>query len=119
MVPGPIALLSLFYGVIATIAAASIFKILAGASTQSLIWPLLWFGLAAGAMCGLPLLKSWARRVAIAGSIGMSLLMLGVAASYVSSAHPLAGLLTALLAGTHILIIRYLRRPDVKGYFVT
>ena len=116
-VPWPIALLTLFYGVIATASAATVWKIVAGVSYQSLLWPLTWLALSAGAMCGLPLLKSWGRRLAIGTSAWLLLVTLAIAGLLVRAGHPLGGLLVAFIAGTHALAIRYLQRPAVKTLF--
>ena len=117
MVPWPIALLSLFYGVIATIAAASVWKVAVGMSHQHMLWPLTWLVLSSGAMCGLPLLKPWGRRLAIWTSALLLLVTLAIAGLCVRSGHPVGGLLAAFIAGTHVLVIRYLQRPIVKAYF--
>ena len=117
MIPWPIALLSLFYGAIATCSVVAAWNILTGRSHQLLIWALVWLGVSGGAMCGLPLLKSWARHLAIFGSTVMAVLVLAVAGLLVMSGRPLGGLVATLAAGIHVLIIRYLRRPAVKAWF--
>ena len=119
MVPWPIALLSLFYGVIATIAAASVWKVAVGMSHQHMLWPLTWLTLSAGAMCGLALLKPWGRTLAIWTSVLLLTVTLAIAGLFVRAGHPLVGLLAAFIAGTHALAIRYLQRPLVKQYFST
>ena len=116
-VPWPIALLTLLYGVIATASAATVWRVVIGTSQQSLLWPLTWLTLSAGAMCGLPLLKSWGRVLALWTSVLLLLVTLAIAGLWVRSGHPLGGLLAAFLAGTHALVIRYLQRPAVKTYF--
>ena len=117
MVPWPIALLTLVYGVIATLSAATVWKILAGTLARSWVWPMAWLLLSASAMCGLPLLKPWARIVAIAGSAAMLLLTLALAAAFVMAGRPGAGLVTTLASSIHVVVIRYLRRPQVASYF--
>lgn len=117
MIPWPIALLSLFYGVLATVSVGMVWRIVAGTSRQSLIWALLWLGLSAGVMCGLPLLKAWARTLAVFGSVVMMVLMVMIAALLIGAGHPVAALLTTFGAGMHMIIIRYLRRPLVRQLF--
>ena len=117
MVPWPIALLSLFYGVNATIAASAIWNRVAGVSPQPLWGPLVWLALAASAMCGLPLLRSWGRTCALWASGLMGLMTLAVAGVLAGSGRPLGGLLVTLAASVHVLIIRYLRRPSVRAWF--
>ena len=117
MVPWPIALLTLLYGVIATASASTVWRVMTGDSQQSLIWPLMWLALSAGAMCGLPLLKPWGRVLAIWTSVLLLLVTLAIAGLWVRGGHPLGGLLAAFMAGTHALAIRYLQRPAVKSLF--
>lgn len=117
MVPWPVALLSLFYGILATLSAASVWRALIGDSQRSLVWPIVWFAVSASVMCGLPLLKSWARQLAVFSSACLALLMLSAAGLFAMGQQPLGGLLATLGAGVHLVIIRYLRRPVVKAYF--
>ena len=117
MVPWPIALLALFYAAIATISASTVWKIATGQAHQSLVWPVGWLALSAGAMCGLPLLRPWARHVAIAGSALTALITLAVAGLLVMGGRPLGALAATLGAGVHVLIIRYLQRQATKSYF--
>ena len=117
MVPWPIALLTLFYGMLATISLGMVWRIVTGASHQPLVWALLWLGLSAGVMCGLPLLKAWARTLAVFGSVVMMVLMLMIAAFVINAGHPLGALLTTFGAGLHVVIIRYLQRPVVRKLF--
>ncbi len=117
MVPWPIALLALFYGVIATISAATVWKIVAGTVDRTLVWPLAWLAVSAGAMFGLPLLRPWGRTLAIVGSVLMAVVSLAYAGLLVLAIKPLIGLAATLLSGVHVVVIRYLRRPAVKGYF--
>ncbi|OGX29264.1 MAG: hypothetical protein A3B78_01430 [Omnitrophica WOR_2 bacterium RIFCSPHIGHO2_02_FULL_67_20] len=118
MVPWPIALLTLFYGLLAAVTGAAAWKILTGAADRPLLWPAVWLGLSVAVMCGLPLLKPWARRLAIAGSAGLGLVTLGFALLIAGSGRPGLGVMGALLAGTHLVVIRYLRRPEVKRLFL-
>ena len=117
MIPWPIALLTLFYGVIATCSAAAAWKISVGISRQSLLWPLVWLVFSGGAMIGLPLLKRWGRLSAILTSVFLTLATLATAGLFVRAHQPLAGLLTALATSAPLSAIRYLQRPIVKGYF--
>ncbi len=117
MIPWPIALLSLFYGVLTAASAATVWKILTGALHQPLLWALAWLALSVGAMCGLALLKSWGRALAIFGSVLMAVLTLAVAGLCAINGHPFGGLLSTVGAGIHLIVIRYLRRPMVRAYF--
>ena len=117
MIPWPIALLALFYGVIATISAATVWKIVAGTVDRTLIWPLVWLVVSAGAMFGLPLLRPWGRTCAIVGLVLMAVVTLAYAGLLVLASKPLIGLAATGLAGVHVVVIRYLRRPMVKGFF--
>ncbi len=118
MVPWPIALLSLGYAVLMTVSLASVWQIVSGAVVRPLVWPLAWLLLSAAVMCGLPLLKPWARRLAIAGSLWLLVTALAIAGALVAQGRPGLGLAAALGSGVHVLIIRYLQRPAVKQYFV-
>ena len=117
MVPWPVALLTLFYAAIATMSASTVWKIVTGQTHQPLVWPVGWLALSTSAMCGLPLLRPWARGVAIAGSALMALITLAVAGLLVRAGRPVGGLVATLAASVHLVIIRYLRRPSVKAYF--
>ncbi|MBI3010872.1 MAG: hypothetical protein HYY58_00040 [Candidatus Omnitrophica bacterium] len=90
--PWPIALLSLFYGVIATLSAATLWKTLSGASDRPLLWPAMWLALSTGVMCGLPLLKPWARGLAVAASALLVAITLAVAGVVVLAGRPLMAL---------------------------
>lgn len=117
MVPWPIALLTLFYGLLAAVSAAAVWKIATGALSRPIIWPVVWLTLSATLMCGLPLLKPWARRAAVFGSAALAAVTLAFAAVVAGSGRPALALAGALLAGTHFIIIRYLQRPQTKAYF--
>ena len=117
MIPLPIALLTLFYGLLAAVSASAVWKIAHGTLSRPIIWPALWLALSAALMCGLPLLKPWARSAAVAGSAALALMTLGFAAVVAGSGRPGLALAGALLAGTHMIIIRYLRRPQVRECF--
>ena len=117
MVPWPVALLTLFYGFLAAVSAAAVWKIAHGTLVRPIIWPAAWLALSAALVCGLPLLKPWARSLAIAGSWALALITLAYAGLLAAAGRPWLGLLGALLAGMHIVIIRYLQRPMVKAYF--
>lgn len=117
MVPWPIALLSLFYTTLAVVSAATLWKILTGESPQSLAWAAVWFGLSAGLMCGLPLLKPWARRLAVYVSWLLVVTTLAIAGVLVAGGRPLGVLWTTVASGMQVLVIRYLRRPTVRAWF--
>ncbi len=117
MVPWPIALVTLYVGVIATLSAAMVFRIVSGTSTRSLVWPLAWLGVSLGVVCGLPLLKSWARHLAVVELVCVTVVMLAVAGGLVMSGRPVGGLLATLGVSVPLVAIRYLRRPSVKAWF--
>ena len=117
MVPWPIALLAAVYAVLATAAAASVWRIVNGTSQQSLLWAVGWLGFSVATMCGLALVKSWARTLAVWGFVALALLTLALAGQLIGTGRPVGALITALMAGLHVLAIRYLRRPVVKALF--
>ena len=117
MIPWPIALLTLFYGALAAASGAMTWKIVSGELQQPVIWALAWLTLSAGAMCGLPLLKAWGRRLAVFGSWLMMALALSLAALLVLNGRPAGALLSSLGAAVHVMVLRYLGRPSVKSLF--
>ena len=117
MLPVPIALLALFYAVIATMSGVSAWKVVTGASRQSILWPVAWLALSASAMYGLALLKPWARTVAIIGFVALAVVTLSFAALLVAGRQAGAALFTTFTAGLYVLGIRYLQRPITKTYF--
>ena len=117
MIPWSIALLTLWYGIVAVCSAVTVWNMLAGVRPQSALWPLAWFTLSAGATIGLPLLKPWGRTCAIITSVLLILTTLAVAGLFVRAGKPGEGLLIALATAVPLLTIRYLQRPVVKAYF--
>jgi hypothetical protein len=107
-----------YYGVIATVAAASAWQILAGLSQKPLWSQVAWLVLCGGAMVGLPLLKRWGRWLAMVAAAWMVLTILAVAAWFVAMRSPGFGLVAALAVAAPALIIRSLQRPAVKTWFV-
>jgi len=117
MIPLPIALLALFYAVVATMSGLSVWKVATGISQQSIVWPLAWLALSVSAVYGLALLRSWGRTVAIIGFIALAVVTLSFAALLVAGRQAGAALVTTFTAGLYILGIRYLQRPSIKVYF--
>lgn len=117
MIPWPIALLSVCYGLVAAVSATLVWKVATGAAHQPLVWPVAWLALSGGIMCGLPLLKPWARRLAIVGSGLLMVVTLSVAGLLIINGRPLAGLLATIGASLHVIVIRYLNRPQVRVWF--
>ena len=117
MIPWPIGLLTLFYGAMAALSAATVWKMLFDVTDRSIVLPLAWLTLSATLMCGLPLLKSWARTLAVGASLLMMLFTLSLAALLVMRGQPGVAVLATCGAGVHGVIIRYLQRPVVKTYF--
>ena len=117
MVPWPVALLTIFYGVLAAASAATVWKIATGVVARPIGWPLAWLALCAAVMCGLPLLRPWGRQLAILASVLLVLVTLATAGLIVMAGRPLAALLATLSAVVPVVTIRYLQRPAVKAYF--
>ncbi len=117
MIPLPIALLTLFYGVVAATSGASLWKVVIGSSAQHFIWPLLWFALSLGAMCGLALLRGWGRQLAVWTSALLTVTTLATAALFISTGRPGLALAVTFSVVCHVLAIRYLQRPIVKTLF--
>jgi hypothetical protein len=117
MIPWPIALLTLFYGFVAALSASAVWKIAAGSLARPIVWPAAWLALSAALMCGLPLLKPWARTLAIVGSWSLALITLAYACLLTAAGRPGLALAGGFLAGMHFIVIRYLKRPAVKAYF--
>lgn len=118
MIPWPIALLSLFYAAIATLAGATVYRILTGAAERQLLWQALWLVSAGGAALGLALLKPWGRKLAMWTSLALMAVLLAFAGLLaVPAQEPGWGLLVACVAGMQYLAVRYLRRPMVKAWF--
>ena len=117
MIPWSIALLTLFYGIIATASAAMAWKGLAGLGHPSLLWAGTWLALSGGAVCGLPLLRPWGRRCAVWTSWLLILSTLATAGVIVASGRPGMGLLVTLSTACHYVMIRYLQRPAVRTWF--
>ena len=84
MVPWPIALFTLFYGVLAALSGTMVWQRVIRAQHGSVIGPLLWLVVSAAAMYGLVWLRPWGRRVAIVGLGGMTLVTLAMAGMVVA-----------------------------------
>jgi len=118
MIPWPIALLCVFYAVIATVSAASLWQGLARPSTL-LAWPVAWLVLTTVVTVGLGLMKPWARRVAVWTSLALMVAALCAAwmAAILTPPSARASLLGTGLASIQFVVIRYLTRPHVKAWF--
>ena len=117
MVPWPIALLTLFYGAITALSAATLWKIALGWVHQSPVWAVVWLVCSAGAVVGLVWLRPWGRRLAIVTSWLLIASTLAISGLLVVGKQPLAGLLVTFSTACHYLMIRYLSRPAVKMLF--
>jgi hypothetical protein len=127
MIPWPIAVLTLFYGVIATVAAAHAWRmvvsgslawaVLHKASISPFVWALVWVGVASAAMVGLPLRRLWGRSLAMITSWLLILTTLALAGVLVASGKPGLGLAVTFSVACHYLMIRYLKRPMVVAWF--
>ena len=117
MVPWPIALVSLFYGLLTALSAVSLWKIVIGASAQSPIWPMVWLAVSVLAMCGLPFGKPWARSLAVWGFVALTVMTLSVAGLLVMGGKPVAALLSTMSAVVYLIGIRYLSRPMMNAWF--
>ena len=117
MIPWPVALLTLCYGIVAALSGATLWEILLKTLDRPLVWPAAWLVLSGAAMIGLPLLKSWARTTALIGLAWMILTMLVLAWGLAVGGHGMGGLLATIVAGVLLIPVRYLRRPHVKSWF--
>ena len=118
MIPWPIALLTVFDGILATIAGSGLWRALTGIGSQA-EWTVAWFAVTAATTCGLPLLKDWARKLAIGIAVWIGLVTLAYAALLVKAGHPGMGLAASCSTAGQWIIVRYLRRPAVKKWFTT
>ena len=117
MVPLPIAGLAVLFALIAALSASEVWKILQGRVDGSPVWALAWLVISFVTMCGLSLMRPWARRAAIVGLIFMALWGLGVAALYIAARQPWMALAMTFSTLLPVGSIRYLRRPLVKALF--
>ncbi len=118
MVPVPIAMLSLGYGILAAVAGTAVWKVLIGSVAGNMLWPASWLVLSLVSACGLALLKPWARTLAIVGFVLITLVILSLAGVLITSGRPVGALAAAIGTGVPLLAIRYLRRPVVRELFV-
>ncbi len=120
MIPWPIALLCAFYAVLATSSAAAVWHITTGRLQGSLAWFGFWCAVSAVLVVGLAQLKPWARVLATWASALMMLSALGLALLVILTANPepRRSVLATGIAVTHLLAVRYLTRPHVKGWFI-
>ena len=119
MIPWPIALLAAGYTILATSAAATMWRAWDGPGGG---WA--W---AAGAWCavsiilvaGLATLKPWARALAVwvSGALMVSALGAGVLAIGQVPPQPMRSLLGTVMACAQLVVLRYLTRPHVKTWF--
>ena len=118
MIPWPIAVLTMFYGVLAALSASSTWSIVTGASQRPLLVHLGWLALSGAATLGLPLLRPWGRQLAVWTSAALMAVLLVLSGLLVLEARePLLGLATAVAAAFQMIPIRYLQRPMVKAWF--
>lgn len=127
MIPWPMALLTLFYGVIATVAAAHAWRMVMSeglvwaafhhAGISPFVWALVWLGAASAAMIGLPLRRLWGRSLAMITSWLLIVTTLAIAGVLVASGKPGLGLAVTFSIACHYLMIRYLKRPVVVAWF--
>lgn len=117
MVPWPIALLAIFYAIIATIASSMAWKVMIGVSERPFFWPALWMVLSAGATYGLVMFKPWGRKLAVWTSMLMMITIWSIAALLVVGREPGWALLTTVVAGLQMIPVRYLGQPAVKTLF--
>lgn len=117
MVPWPIALLALFYGGIAAYAGATIWQSVMHGTHQPLWGPMIWLTVCGSLACGLPLLKPWARRLAVIASMVMMMSTVALAALLIAHRQPGFALAATLSVVVYGIIIRYLQRPNIKAYF--
>lgn len=118
MIPWPIAALTLFYGILATLAASGVWRMVAASGGGPAPWWMLgWFLATASATCGLPLLRPWARVLAVWISIWIGVVTMAYAALLVRAGQPGLGLAASISTVVQWIIVRYLQRPAVKAWF--
>lgn len=117
MVPWPIALLTLFYGGVAALSAATLWKGALGWTHQSAVWAAIWLACSGAAAVGLAWLRPWGRHLAMGTSWLLIASTLAIAGLLVAGGHPAAGLLVTFSTACHYLMIRYLKRPTVMRWF--
>ncbi len=118
MIPLPIALIAVFYAFVTAVSTVVVWRVLIGASTQLVVWPLAWTAVSVTAMYGLALLRPWGRAAAVWGFFGLTLMTIGASAGLIVVGEPGWGLLVTFTTVLYVLGIRYLRRPVVKALFV-
>lgn len=121
MVPWSIALIALAHAAIASASGVTLLNIAQGRVAQPAAWPALWLVLSLAVALGLALMKSWARRLTVWASVLIAASAVGVASLSISRTPPEPGYALAAtgVAALQLLIIRYLTRPRVKGWFLT
>lgn len=120
MVPWPIAVVCGLYAVIATSAAAAVWRAPSGEGVAAIGWSWFWLAMALGIVAGLAFMKPWGRRLAVWGSVALLVSTMGSAVLAVMQAHPqpLRSMTATGLAGVYLVVIRYLTRPRVKAWFI-
>jgi len=119
MIPWPIALVVLLYGLIAASSAARMWQGIASRSVSSSAWSLAWCLMAGAVVVGLAWLRPWARRLAVWSSLVMMLGALGAALFTIlqPTPHPRHSLVATGMASLYLVVSRYLSRPRVKAWF--
>ena len=114
MIPWPIALFAIFYVCIGSSAAVMV------AHGHGSAWTIVWGGVAVALVWGLVFLKPWARALAVWSSVVMTLaaLLSALMAVIVTPADPHLALLATGMAGVQLVVVRYLTRPRVRGWFM-
>ncbi len=119
MIPWPLALLTMVYGLLAFLSAVQVITCAAQHALAGGLWSLVWFLLTSASAVGLPSRYAWARRCAvltallfvISALVGATILVLR------QPPQPRAALGETLLAGVALIVIRYLTRPPIKAQF--
>lgn len=119
MVPWPIALLAIFYMVLGSSSAATVWQVTQRQLTRPLVWAGLWCVLSTILVIGLVRLRPWARRLAVFVSVLMAISALGTAGLAIAQENPepMRSLFATGLASIQLVVIRYLTRPHVKAWF--
>lgn len=119
MLPWPIALLSAFYGVLTAFSGAALWRLAMAGHTDAVGWIGLTFVASVCAMTGLALMRPWARALAVIASMVMLGYALSFGAVCILTGQPGTAFGATIGAGVHLVVIRYLRRPVVKSWFVS
>lgn len=117
MVPWPIALIVVVVGIDTAHALVKLWRVVTGVSNDSWVPLVIRLTMNLSLLCGLSLLKSWGRRLAIFVFGGLILIMVVDALSAAGRGDGVGALIATLSSVPAILAVYYLRQPSVKRHF--